>query len=81
MRKQIDQQWDFGAADEQRNRDQAEGETNALPADFQRDPSYSVGHLYLMSDNRLVAADTPLYDPVTLTDRPQDVFADWPGSD
>jgi choline-sulfatase len=81
MRKQIDRQWDFGAADEQRKRDQAEGETNALPTDLQRDPSYSVGNLYLMSDNRLVAADTPLYDPVTLTDRPQDVFADWPGND
>jgi hypothetical protein len=31
-----------------------------------------------MPDRRLVAADTPLYDPVTLTDKPQDVFADWP---
>jgi len=32
-----------------------------------------------MADNRLVAADTPLYNPVTLTDEPQSVFLDWPG--
>lgn len=42
------------------------------------DPSGERGRC--MPDQRLVAAETPLYDPVTLTDKPQDVFVDWPGN-
>ncbi len=74
----IDERWDFQLADEQRARDQAEAEANALPAELQRVPPGVNGNLYLMPDQRLVAADTPLYDPVTLTNKPQEVFADWP---
>lgn len=79
LRQMIDERWDFAAADEQQARDQAEAEANALPVELQRLPRSVSGNLYLMSDQRLVAAETPLYDPVTLTDKPQDVFADWPG--
>lgn len=81
MRTQIDAQWNFTKADEQWQRDQALALANALPSDWIPDQPYLMGNLYLMPDNRLVAADTPLYEPKTLTDRPQDVFADWPGSE
>jgi hypothetical protein len=43
----------------------------------QRAPGVN-GNLYLMPDQRLLAANTPLYDPVVLTDTPQTFFADWP---
>jgi arylsulfatase A-like enzyme len=79
MRQAIDQQWDFELADEQWGRDQAEAKANVLPVDLQRAQPYLMGNLYLMADHRLVTADTPLYNPVTLTDKPQAVFVDWPG--
>jgi choline-sulfatase len=78
LRQMIDESWDFAAADEQHAHDQAEAKANALPAELQRITPGVNGNFYLMPDRRLVAADTPLYDPVTLTDKPQDVFADWP---
>jgi hypothetical protein len=68
----------YETADEQRDRDQAEAEANAFPIDMRRDFRLT-GNLCLMPDNRPVAADTPFYDPLTPTDRPQDVFADGPG--
>lgn len=79
LRQHIDECWDFELADEQRARDEAETVANALPAAMWNLPLGVDGNLYLMPDQRLVAADTPLYDPVTLTDKPQEFFADWPG--
>ena len=86
MRDWIDTHWDFSTADEQKERDQAETEANALPDFMHPGELYikgnlSMGNFYLLPDNRLVAADTPLYNPVMLTDKPQDVFSDWPGND
>lgn len=73
LRALVDESWDFDAAERQRRVDQAETTRHALPEEMRR-----WGNCYLMPDRRLVAADTPLYDPVVLTDQPETVFADWP---
>lgn len=78
LRRLIDERWDFQLAEEQRTRDQAAAAANALPAPQQPIAPGVNRNLYLMPDQRLVAADTPLYDPVVLTDTPQTFFADWP---
>jgi len=36
------------------------------------------GNLYHLSDGRIIAADSPLYDPEVVTSDPASVFSDWP---
>ena len=54
----IDSSWDFEAADRRRRQDEARLQENSLPRDADR-----WGNCYRMPDGRIVAADTPLYDP------------------
>ncbi|NJN82179.1 MAG: hypothetical protein HC802_07815, partial [Caldilineaceae bacterium] len=73
LRGLIDASWDFDAAERQYLADKATSDAARIAFDG------DWGNLYLMADGRLVAADTPLYTPVTLTEHPEELFADWPG--
>lgn len=54
----VDGSWDFDAAEAQRHMDEAELGRNSLNAGARRH-----GNCYHMPDGRVVAADTPLYEP------------------
>ncbi len=54
----IDDSWDFDAAEAQRRQDEKLLQDNALP-----EAARKWGNLYRMPDDRIVAADTPLYEP------------------
>ena len=54
----IDDSWDFDAAEAQRRQDEEELRHNPLP-----ESARGHGNCYRMPDGRIVAADTPLYDP------------------
>ncbi len=57
----VDGSWDFDAAEAQRHRDEAELRRNSLEAGTGRH-----GNCFHMPDGRVVAADTPLYDPTVI---------------
>ena len=61
LKELIDRSWDFDAAEAQRRRDEEILRRNPLPAAARR-----WGNCYHMPDGRIVAADTPLYDPVVI---------------
>lgn len=73
MREIIDESWDFDRAEEQRRLDREEATRHELPDGMQR-----WGNCYLTPDRRIIAADTPLYDPVVLTSDPAQTFLDTP---
>ena len=54
----INDSWDFDAAEAQRRQDEKLLQDNALP-----EAARKWGNLYRMPDDRIVAADTPLYEP------------------
>ena len=54
----VDETWDFDAAEAQRRKDEEELRRNSL-----KDGARRHGNCYQMPDGRIVAADTPLYDP------------------
>ena len=54
----VDESWDFDAADAQRGLDEDALRRNSLPASAR-----GQGNCYRMPDGRIVAADTPLYEP------------------
>ena len=54
----IDDSWDFDAAEGQRRQDEQMLRDNSLP-----EAARDWGNWYRMPDERIVAADTPLYDP------------------
>jgi choline-sulfatase len=54
----IDDSWDFDAAEGQRRQDEQMLQDNSLP-----EAARDWGNWYRMPDERIVAADTPLYDP------------------
>lgn len=57
----VDGSWDFDAADVQRQKDEEELRRNSLKKGTGRH-----GNCYYMPDGRVVAADTPLYDPTVV---------------
>lgn len=57
----VDDTWDFDAADDQRRRDEETQRLNQLPKAARR-----WGNCYRLPDGRIVAADTPLYEPVEI---------------
>lgn len=65
---------DFDAAEVERG----EGE-HALSARYTLPLGDTLGNQYLMPSGRLVEADDTLYDPHVLAERPEEIFADWPG--
>lgn len=54
----VDESWDFDAADAQRSLDEDALRRNSLPASAR-----GQGNCYRMPNGRIVAADTPLYEP------------------
>ncbi len=64
---------DFEAAE--RERDERDGD---LPQDYPHLPRRACENLYLLPDGRLVEADTPLYAPSLISDKPAQFFADYP---
>jgi choline-sulfatase len=49
-----------------------------LGSRYQLELGETLGNQYLMPSGALVEADDTLYDPVVLSDNPQELFADWP---
>jgi choline-sulfatase len=72
LRALVDASWDFDHAEAQRCLDAEEAKRHTLPVDTRW------GNLYLLPDGRLVAADSPLYEPVVIAEKPGELFADWP---
>lgn len=61
LRALIDRTWDFDAAEAQRQQDAEALRQHPLP-----EAARKWGNCYRMPDGRIVAADTPLYDPVVV---------------
>ena len=58
LKSLIDESWDFDAAEAKRRRDEELLRRNPMP-----ESARGQGNCYRMPDGRIVAADTPLYDP------------------
>ncbi len=58
LKSLIDESWDFDEAETKRRRDEEKLRQNPLP-----ESARGQGNCYRMPDGRIVAADTPLYDP------------------
>lgn len=71
----VDETMDFGSVAAERRRDRAELDRHELSI------SQGHGNAYVMPDDRIVDADTPLYRPYVLARDPSQVFEDWPGED
>ena len=61
LKQLIDESWNFDAAEAQRRKDEEILRRNHLPEAARR-----WGNCYQIPDGRIVAADTPLYDPVVI---------------
>jgi len=75
MRQAIEEQWDFDAA----GGAQAEASEHARAYRWPPDGTPHAGNIYHMPDGRLVAADTPLYDPVVVAAKADDLIEDTAG--
>ncbi|WP_436934687.1 sulfatase-like hydrolase/transferase [Halovenus marina] len=82
LRALVDRTFDFEAARERRalNIERKERDHSlSLPARPLGERAHDgSGNLYHLPDGRIVAADSPLYDPHVLTADPRSVFSDWP---
>lgn len=69
----VDETMDFETVRPERRRAREELDRHELPI------SKGHGNAYVMPDDRIVDADTPLYRPYVLARNPEKVFEDWPG--
>lgn len=77
LRKLVNETMDFEAAEEQRLKNIRKVEEK-YPRDIPWQPLGGSGNMYHLPDGRIVAADSPLYNPDVVTENPSDVFSDWP---
>lgn len=75
LRELVNETMDFDAAEEERKRDQQQ-----LEEDYPLSIPEGTRNMYHMPDGTVVDADSPLYRPHVLTERPDVAFDDYPGS-